>query len=185
MSTTALSAVGCTGRETGIALPADLLVAVVLGSEHLQRGLNDAATEAIQSMRLVSSGSMQSINPPEDQVESGLLLNIVVAESTTILKLLAGEDQALLVGGDTKHSNGLSTKLSPTCDSKNSPLLVLDLSLDIVDGVGRLHLKGDSLAREGLDEDLHLVKRTGTEEINVSDIGNCLALVLLPLTAGS
>ena len=31
----------------------------------------------------------------------------------------------------------------------------LDLGLDIVDGVGRLHLKGDSLAREGLDENLH------------------------------
>ena len=31
----------------------------------------------------------------------------------------------------------------------------LDLGLDIIDGVGRLHLKGDSLAREGLDEDLH------------------------------
>ena len=32
------------------------------------------------------------------QVEGRLLLDVVVAESTTILKLLAGEDQALLVG---------------------------------------------------------------------------------------
>lgn len=32
----------------------------------------------------------------------------------------------------------------------------LDLGLDIVDGVRRLHLKGDGLTREGLDEDLHL-----------------------------
>lgn len=31
----------------------------------------------------------------------------------------------------------------------------LNLGLDSVDGVRRLHLKGDSLAREGLDEDLH------------------------------
>jgi hypothetical protein len=31
----------------------------------------------------------------------------------------------------------------------------LDLGLDIVDGVGRLHLEGDSLTREGFDEDLH------------------------------
>ena len=31
----------------------------------------------------------------------------------------------------------------------------LDLGLDIVDGVGRFDLKGDSLAREGLDENLH------------------------------
>jgi hypothetical protein len=31
----------------------------------------------------------------------------------------------------------------------------LDLGFHIVDGVGRLHLEGDSLAREGLDENLH------------------------------
>ena len=32
----------------------------------------------------------------------------------------------------------------------------LDLGLDIVDGVRRLHLKGDGLAREGLHENLHV-----------------------------
>jgi hypothetical protein len=32
----------------------------------------------------------------------------------------------------------------------------LNLALDIVDGVGRLDLKGDGLTREGLDEDLHV-----------------------------
>jgi hypothetical protein len=62
----------------------------------------------------------------EDQVESRLLLNVVVGEGTTILELLAGEDQALLVRRDA--------------------LLVLNLGLDIVDGVAGLHLKGDSLA---------------------------------------
>lgn len=60
------------------------------------------------------------------------LLDIVVAQSAAILKLLAGEDQALLVRRDA--------------------FLVLDLGLDIVDRVGRLDLKGDGLAREGLDE---------------------------------
>lgn len=35
-------------------------------------------------------------------------------------------------------------------------MLTLDLGLDIVNGVGGLHLKGDSLTRKGLDEDLHL-----------------------------
>ena len=43
------------------------------------------------------------------------LLDVVVRESAAILKLLSGEDQSLLVGWDT--------------------LLVLDLALDIVDGV--------------------------------------------------
>ena len=31
----------------------------------------------------------------------------------------------------------------------------LDFRFNIVDCVGRLHLEGDGLAREGLDEDLH------------------------------
>ena len=86
-------------------------------------------------------------------MESGLLLNVVVAQGTAILKLLAGEDQALLVRGDTAWSckHRASSKVAG-----DSPLLVLNLGLDVVDGVGRLHLKGDSLAREGLDEDLHL-----------------------------
>ena len=30
----------------------------------------------------------------------------------------------------------------------HSPFLILDLGLDIVDGVGRLHLQGDGLARD-------------------------------------
>ena len=34
-------------------------------------------------------------------------------------------------------------------------LHTLDLALHIVDSIRRLHLKGDSLTREGLDEDLH------------------------------
>ena len=56
------------------------------------------------------------------------LLDVVVGKGAAILELLAGEDQALLVRGNS--------------------LLVLDLGLDIVDGVRRLHLKGDSLARD-------------------------------------
>jgi hypothetical protein len=42
------------------------------------------------------------------------------------------------------------------CGQHDSVLLTLDLGLDIVDGVGRLHLEGDSLTRKGFDEDLHL-----------------------------
>ena len=37
----------------------------------------------------------------EHQVKCGLLLNVVVGQSATILELLAGEDEALLVGRDT------------------------------------------------------------------------------------
>ena len=62
----------------------------------------------------------------EHEVEGGLLLDVVVREGAAILELLAREDQALLVGGNA--------------------LLVLDLGLDVVDGVGRLNLEGDGLA---------------------------------------
>merc|ERR1719392_15669 len=72
---------------------------------------------------------------PEDKVKSGLLLDVVVGQSPAILQLLASEDQPLLIRGDS--------------------LLVLDLGLDILDSVRGLHLKGDGLAREGLNEDLH------------------------------
>ena len=68
-------------------------------------------------------------------MEGGLLLDVVVRKSAAVLELLASEDQALLVRGDA--------------------LLVLDLGLDVVDGVGRLDLESDGLAGESLDEDLH------------------------------
>merc|ERR1712109_367108 len=81
------------------------------------------------------SHSLVSSPETEDQVKGGLLLDVVVGESPAVLKLLASEDQPLLVRGD--------------------PLLVLDLGLHILDGVARLHLQGNGLTREGLDEDLH------------------------------
>jgi D-ribose pyranose/furanose isomerase RbsD len=79
----------------------------------------------------------------KDEVKSRLLLNVlhwsasrpsrtatltVVRKGTTILKLLSSKDQTLLVRRDT--------------------LLVLDLGLDVVDGVGRLDLESDCLAGE-------------------------------------
>jgi hypothetical protein len=93
-----------------------------------------------------------STTKAEDQVESGLLLDVVVGEGAAVLKLLSGEDQTLLVRGNAllvcrilAEGSGRRARLPHT----------LNLGLDIVDGVRRLHLEGDSLTREGLDEDLH------------------------------
>ncbi len=72
----------------------------------------------------------------EDEMESGLLLDVVVAEGSAVLELLAGEDQALLIGRDT--------------------FLVLNLGLHVLDSVGGLDVESDSLSCKGLDEDLHL-----------------------------
>ena len=83
-----------------VALAADHLIAVVLGGERLERRLDDATAQT------------------EDQVESRLLLDVVVGEGAAVLELLARKDQALLV--------------------RRNALLVLDLGLDIVDGVARL-----------------------------------------------
>ena len=68
------------------------------------------------------------------------LLDVVVAEGAAILELLAGEDQTLLVWGD--------------------PLLILDLGLDVLNGVAGLYLEGDGLASERLHEDLHTTAQT-------------------------
>ena len=40
-------------------------------------------------------------NAPKHQVECGLLLDVIVAESASVLQLLAGENESLLVGGNT------------------------------------------------------------------------------------
>jgi hypothetical protein len=40
-----LAAVGGTGRQTGVAFPADHLLAVVLGGQGLEGGFDDAATQ--------------------------------------------------------------------------------------------------------------------------------------------
>jgi len=79
---------------------------------------------------------LHTTSESEDEMESGFLLDVVVGEGSSILELLTGEDKSLLIGWDT--------------------FLVLDLSLDVLDGVGWLDLKSDCLTGEGLDENLHV-----------------------------
>ena len=50
--------------------------------------------------------------------------------------------------------SALTSKDEPLLVWRDS-LLVLDLGLDVLDGVRGLDLEGDGLTREGLDEDLH------------------------------
>merc|ERR1712168_818979 len=62
----------------------------------------------------------------EHQMKGGLLLDVVVGQGPAIFRLLAGEDQTLLVWWDT--------------------FFVLDLSLDIFNGIRGLNLKSNGLA---------------------------------------
>jgi len=78
---------------------------------------------------------LHTTSESQHKMESGLLLDVVIGEGSAILKLLTSEDESLLIWWDS--------------------LLVLDLGLDILDGVSWLDIKGDSLTSEGLDENLH------------------------------
>ena len=68
-------------------------------------------------------------------MESRFFLDVVVGKSSSVLKLLSSEDETLLVRWDT--------------------FLILDLSLDAFNSVSSFDVQGDSLSRQGLDEDLH------------------------------
>ena len=76
-------------------------------------------------------------------MEGGFLLNVVVRKSSAVLELLSSEDQSLLIGGDS--------------------LLVLNLGLNILNGVRRLDVEGDSLSSECLHEDLHTTSESEDE----------------------
>ena len=86
----------------------------------------------VNTLRLLGLGEnlllplFSSSTKTENQVQGGLLLDVVIRESTSVLQLLSSEDQTLLIRGDS--------------------LLVLDLSLDIVNGIRWLNIERDGLA---------------------------------------
>jgi hypothetical protein len=63
-------------------------------------------------------------------------LDVVIREGSTVLELLSGKDESLLIWRNT--------------------FLVLDLGLDVLDGVSRLNIQSDGFSSEGLYENLHL-----------------------------
>ena len=77
---------------------------------------------------------MHSSTKAQHQVKGGILMDVVVRQGAAIFELFASEDEALLVRGNS--------------------LLVLDLGLDGLDGIGALDLEGFGLSSEGLDENL-------------------------------
>jgi len=58
---------------------------------------------------------LHTTSKSEDQVEGGFLLDVVVRQGSAVFELLASEDESLLIGGNA--------------------FLVLDLSLDVLNGV--------------------------------------------------
>lgn len=78
-----LAAVLCPRWQPSIALAADHLFAVKGLGKSSQRGVKHSPSQ------------------PKNEVESGLLLDIVVRQSPSILELLSREDESLLIRGDT------------------------------------------------------------------------------------
>merc|ERR1711962_1831605 len=116
---------------------------LVRGNSLLVLDLGLDVLDAIASLDLQGDGlpcqgldkDLHTSSQPENQMERRLFLNVVIGECPAVLELLAGEDQPLLVRGDS--------------------LLVLNPSLDVLNAVASLDLKGDGLAGEGLNKDLH------------------------------
>merc|ERR1712180_102710 len=81
------------------------------------------------------SHKLVSSSEPEDEMESGLLLDVVVRQSPTVLQLFTSKDQPLLVWWDA--------------------FFVLDLGLHVLDGIGWFNLEGDGFTGQGLHKDLH------------------------------
>jgi len=73
-------------------------------------------------------------------MEGRLLLDIVVSQGSSVFKLLPCKDQSLLI--------------------RWYPLLVLDLRLDIGNGIRGLHIKSNRFSSQRLDENLHTSSQT-------------------------
>ena len=76
-------------------------------------------------------------------MECGLLLDVVIRKGSAVFELLTSEDESLLIWWDT--------------------FLILDLGLDVFDGVCWLNIKSDGLTSQSLDEDLHTTSESEDE----------------------
>jgi hypothetical protein len=98
---------------------------------------------------------LHSSTKTKNQVESRFLLDVVVRKGAAVLELLSGENQTLLVGRDA--------------------FLVLDLRLDVVNRVRRLHVERDGLSGEGFDE--NLIREEEVIQKNASETNRSRSLV--------
>merc|ERR1712098_222182 len=97
---------------------------------------------------------LHTSSQPQDKMKGRLLLDVVIRQSPSVLQLFTSKDQSLLVWMDS--------------------FLILDLSLDVLNGVRRLNLEGDRLTGERLHENLH----TSSEPENKMEGGLLLDVVV-------
>jgi len=76
-----------------------------------------------------------SSSQSQNQMQGGFLLDVVITQRASVLQLLAGKNETLLIGWDS--------------------LLVLNLGLDIIDRIGGFDVQGNGLAGKSLDKNLN------------------------------
>ena len=122
MAALSLSAVDSLWWKAGIALSADHFFALEFSGESSECWLN-------------LDGTHTTTSKSKDQVEGRLLLDVVIGKCSSILELLTGENESLLIRWDT--------------------LLILNLGFNVLDGVGWLDVESNRLTRQGFDKYLH------------------------------
>merc|ERR1711913_246827 len=122
------------GRDTFLVL--DLGLDVLNGVRWLDIKSDGFTSESLDE-------DLHTTSESEDEMEGRFLLDVVVGESSSILELLSSEDESLLIGWNS--------------------FLVLDLSLNVLNGVRWLDIEGDGLSSESLDEDLHTTSESEDE----------------------
>jgi len=97
----------------------------------------------VQSDSLSGEGfdkDLHTTSESEDQVKSRFLLDVVIRESSTVFKLLSGEDESLLIWWDS--------------------FLILDFGLHIFNGVSWFDIQCDCFTSQSFDEDLHTTSKS-------------------------
>jgi uncharacterized protein (DUF952 family) len=96
-------------------------------------------------------------------MEGALLLNVIVRKRPSVLQLFSSKDQALLVGRDPTRLQ-ISMRHLIRTSTANSPLLVLDLCLNIINSITQLDFESDGLSSKCLNEDLPAERKRNTNQ---------------------
>lgn len=101
--------------------------------QHGELGLLTLVLDLLRSSVDLLLPLLTSTTQAENQMKSALLLNIIIGEGATILELLAGKDQTLLVRWDTLfvYARESEAPHNKECNGKGAPW-IFDLTLSIV-----------------------------------------------------
>jgi hypothetical protein len=79
--------------------------------------------------------NLHSSSQSKDQMESGFLLNVIIGEGSSVFQLFSCKNKSLLIRGNS--------------------FFVLDLGLDVFNGIRGFDFQSDSLSSKSFNENLH------------------------------